>query len=199
MIAPSRQRLQVDERRTQLLDLAIQLFGGRSYEDISIDEFAKKGGISKGLLYHYFPSKRALYVAAVGRAAEQLLEKTHVDGGGASASSLETVRRGLDAYLAYVEEHAAAYAFLLRSGIGSDAEVAGLVEATRDAFAKRIGAGLGLTEHDAEGRILVRGWVGFVEATSLAWAESPSGITRERLAELILGAFAAGVQLVKHK
>ena len=76
---------------------------------------------------------------------------------------------------------------------------AALVEATRDAFAKRIGAGLGLTEHDAEGRILVRGWVGFVEATSLAWAESPSGITRERLAELILGAFAAGVQLVKHK
>jgi AcrR family transcriptional regulator len=195
MIAPSRQRLQVDERRTQLLDLAISLFGGRSYEAISIDEFAKQGGISKGLLYHYFPSKRALYVAAVGRAAQQLLQKTRVDGG-VPPHSLETVKKGLDAYLAYVEAHAAAYSFLLRSGIGSDAEVAKLIEATRTEFAKRIGAGLGLREGDVEGRVLVRGWVGFVEATSLAWVEEPS-IPRERLLALILGAFAAGVQLVK--
>jgi AcrR family transcriptional regulator len=195
MIAPSRQRLQVDERKQQLLDLAIELFGGKSYEEISIDEFAKRGGISKGLLYHYFPSKRALYVAAVGRAAEQLLEKTHVDGG-APPHSLETVKRGLDAYLAYVEEHAAAYAFLLRSGVGSDGDVARLVEATRSEFAARISAGLGLGEGDAEGRVLVRGWVGFVEATSLAWVEEPS-IPRGRLLDLILGAFAAGVQLVK--
>ena len=195
MSAPSRQRLQVDERRNQLLDLAITLFGGKSYEDISIDEFAKQGGISKGLLYHYFPSKRALYVAAVERAAEQLLEKTHVEGR-PPPHSLEAVARGLDAYLAYVEEHASAYSFLLKSGIGSDAEVAELVEATRRAFAARVGAGLGLKETDAEGRILVRGWVGFVEATSLAWAMEPS-IPRERLRDLILGAFAAGVQLVK--
>src|SRR5690606_12645829 len=182
MSAPARQRLHVDERKSQLLDLAITLFGGRSYEDISIDEFARRGGISKGLLYHYFPSKRALYVAAVERAAEQLLEKTYVDGG-PPPHSLETVKRGLDAYLAYVEEHAAAYAFLLRSGIGSDAEVAALVESTRLEFAKRIGAGLGLAEDDAEGRILVRGWVGFVESTSLAWAEEPS-IPRGRLLDL---------------
>lgn len=197
MIAPSRQRLQVDERKRQLLDLAIELFGGKSYEDISIDEFAKEGGISKGLLYHYFPSKRGLYVAAVGRAAEQLLAKTRIDGEGAP-HSLASLEKGLSAYLTYVEEHAAAYAFLLRSGIGSDAEVAGLVESTRAEFAKRIMAGLGLAEDDAEGRILVRGWVGFVEATSLTWAEEPS-IPKSRLLELILGAFAAGVELVKPK
>lgn len=198
MSAPARQRLHVDERKSQLLDLAIALFGDRSYEEISIDEFAKRGGISKGLLYHYFPSKRALYVAAVKHAAERLLEETKVeptsDAETARPGPHDALRQGLAAYLRYVEEHAAAYAFLLRSGVGSDDEVAAIVEETRSRFASRVGEGIGLDEGDAEGRLLIRGWIGFVEATSLAWAEERS-ISRERLLEITAGAFLLGYQL----
>lgn len=198
MSAPARQRLHVDERKSQLLDLAIALFGDRSYEEISIDEFAKRGGISKGLLYHYFPSKRALYVAAVKHAAERLLEETKAeptsDAETARPGPHDALRQGLAAYLRYVEEHAAAYAFLLRSGVGSDDEVAAIVEETRSRFASRVGEGIGLDKGDAEGRLLIRGWIGFVEATSLAWAEERS-ISRERLLEITAGAFLLGYQL----
>ena len=77
MNAPaSRQRRKVEERREQLLDLALELFIHRTYEELSIDDIAQAAGISKGLLYHYFPSKRAFYVAAVGKAADHLLEAT---------------------------------------------------------------------------------------------------------------------------
>lgn len=195
MSAPARQRLHVDERKSQLLDLAIDLFGDRSYEEISIDEFAKQGGISKGLLYHYFPSKRALYVAAVKHAADRLLQKTKVEQSSRPGRH-DALRQGLAAYLRYVEEHAAAYAFLLRSGVGSDDEVAAIVEETRSRFAARVGEGIGLDEQDVEGRLLIRGWIGFVEATSLAWAEERS-VSRERLLEMTAGAFLLGYQLTE--
>jgi len=195
MSAPARQRLHVDERKSQLLDLAIDLFGDRSYEEISIDEFAKQGGISKGLLYHYFPSKRALYVAAVKHAADRLLQKTKVEQSSRPGRH-DALRQGLAAYLRYVEEHAAAYAFLLRSGVGSDDEVAAIVEETRSRFAARVGEGIGLDEEDVEGRLLIRGWIGFVEATSLAWAEERS-VSRERLLEMTAGAFLLGYQLTE--
>lgn len=193
MSAPARQRLHVDERKSQLLDLAISLFGDRSYEEISIDEFAKHGGISKGLLYHYFPSKRALYVAAVKHAADRLLDETKVERTNQPGSH-DALRQGLAAYLRYVEEHAAAYAFLLRSGVGSDDEVAAIVEETRVRFAARVAEGVGLDENDAEGQLLIRGWIGFVEATSLSWAEERS-VSRERLLEMATGAFLLGFQL----
>lgn len=195
MSAPARQRLHVDERKSQLLDLAIDLFGDRSYEEISIDEFAKQGGISKGLLYHYFPSKRALYVAAVKHAADRLLQETKVEQSSRPGRH-DALRQGLAAYLRYVEEHAAAYAFLLRSGVGSDDEVAAIVEETRSRFAARVGEGIGLDEQDVEGRLLIRGWIGFVEATSLAWAEERS-VSRERLLEMTAGAFLLGYQLTE--
>ena len=60
-----RARLEVDERRAQLMKLGIELFAARAYDEVSIDELSRMAGISKGLLYHYFPTKRDFYVATV--------------------------------------------------------------------------------------------------------------------------------------
>ena len=67
-------RLSEEARREQLLELGVELFGQHSYEDVSIDGLALQAGISKGLLYHYFGSKRLYYVAVVREATDQLLE-----------------------------------------------------------------------------------------------------------------------------
>src|SRR5262249_47381912 len=64
----SRVRLDVDARRAQLVDLGLTEFGTRTYDEVSIDRIAQMAGISKGLLYHYFPTKRAFYVACVREA-----------------------------------------------------------------------------------------------------------------------------------
>src|SRR5215469_2622841 len=86
-----RSRLDVDERRRQLVSLGLELFSTRAYDAVSIDELAREAGISKGLLYHYFPTKRDFYVATVREAAQQLLSRTstpeHLD-------PLERVRVG---------------------------------------------------------------------------------------------------------
>src|SRR5512135_3525874 len=93
---PARARLDVDERRAQLLALGLELFSERAYDAISIDEIALAAGISKGLLYHYFPTKRDFYAAAIREASRQLLDCTRPD---ASAPPIERVYRVIDAYL----------------------------------------------------------------------------------------------------
>ena len=123
-----RARLEVDERRAQLVELGLDVFASRAYDELSVDELARVAGISKGLLYHYFPTKRDFYVATVREAARQLLELTATS---ADMPPLERARAGLDAYLDYVDAHAPAYAALMRGGIGSDPEVARIIDETR--------------------------------------------------------------------
>lgn len=176
-----RTRLDVDERRSQLVELGLEHFGGRAYDDVSIDAIAEAAGISKGLLYHYFPTKRAYYAATVREAAARLVACTETPPG---APSLARLHDGLDAYLSYVRAHAKAYATLMRSGVGVDPEIARIVDETRARFIDR------LTEGFADAaplsaraspldtplvRLALRGWVGFAEAASLGWTEAIAG------------------------
>jgi AcrR family transcriptional regulator len=169
-----RQRLDVDARRAQLLALGLEHFGSRAYDDVSIDVIATSAGISKGLLYHYFPTKRAFYKATVREAASMLLLRTET----ASETPLdlpplERLSRGLDAYLDYVRAHGRAYAALMRSGVGVDPEIARIVDETRARFVSRLTDGF--TEDVLPSplvRIALRGWVGLAETASVAWAEA---------------------------
>jgi AcrR family transcriptional regulator len=165
-IARERARLQVDERRAQLLELGLQLFTDHTYDELSIDDIAAAAGISKGLLYHYWPSKRDYYVEVVRRAADHLVERTAEAGVDASPDSL---LHGLDAYLDFVDQHARSFTAVMRGGVGSDAEVQTIVEAARTAIADRIISRLGVDAPSPLLRAALRGWIGFVEAASLDW------------------------------
>ena len=169
---------------------AARVAGPRAGE-VSIDELARAAGISKGLLFHYFPSKRDFYVATVRAASEQLLEVATPDP---SLPPLERLARGLDAYLAYVERHGTAYVWLMRSGIGGDKAVLEVVEETRARFAARILEGFPLGDPPPRLRLLLRGWVGFVEAASVEWVatrEVTRAELRELLAQVLIGSFTA--------
>jgi len=185
-------RLNVEDRRAQLLELALELFAGRTYEEISIDEIAKAAGVSKGLLYHYFPGKRAFYVAAVRHAATQLLEETRIERTG--PPDLDDVRRGLDRYLDYVERHATAYVFLLEGGMASDPEVRRIIDETRRAFVARAIEGLDVTEEQPALRVMMRGYVAFAETAILDWLEHGEP-DRETLRELLVRICEAAVTL----
>lgn len=165
-----RVRLDVDERRAQLVALGLAHFSERAYDDVSIDAIADSAGISKGLLYHYFPTKRAYYAATVKEAASRLVESTDTD---ATVPPLERLHAGLDAYLGYVRVHAKAYATLMRSGVGVDPEIARIVDETRALFIDRLTSGFGQqTPQKPIVRLALRGWVGFAEAASLGWTEA---------------------------
>ena len=194
----SRVRLQLDERRTQLLEAGRALFNARAYDDISIDDIAEAAGVSKGLLYHYFPSKRRFFVEAVRAASAHMLEVTETeprpsDGQPHRERELlpaERLRVGRDAYLDYVDQNARAYAALFRSGLGVDPEIWTIVEETRQAIIDRIVRGLGVENPLPLIRVALRGWIGTVEAASVDWIEHRD-VPREKLRELLASALEA--------
>jgi AcrR family transcriptional regulator len=192
-----RARLDVDERRAQLLGLGLAIFSERSYDEVSIDDLARAAGVSKGLLYHYFPTKHDLYVAALAHAAAQLLEVTTTDRSGTPA---ERLARGLSTYLSFVERHGKAYVALMHGGIGSDTAVAAMLERTRATFAARILEDMQTETARPLLRTALRGWIGFVEATALDWFAHRE-VSRDELVALLAGvlfdavARASGVRL----
>src|SRR5207237_1524852 len=105
----------------------------RSNDEGSIGDLAREAKISKGLLYHYSPTKRDLYVAGLREIAEELVQK--VTSVPTDLPPAEGVRAGLDAFLEHISQHARAYVSLMRGGIGSDPEVAPVVESVRTRLA----------------------------------------------------------------
>jgi AcrR family transcriptional regulator len=180
----SRTRLDLDARRKQLVDIGLDLFSDRAYDEIAIDDIAAQAGISKGLLYHYFPSKREFYVAVIRAAAQDLRLRTEPDP---DLEPVERLTQSLDAYLRHVEEHARGHATLMRGGIGSDPEVREIVDEARAHNAQRILDAM--VQEGAEPtpviRLAVRGWIGFVEAVTLDWVERGEVSRGEVLALLV--------------
>jgi AcrR family transcriptional regulator len=178
-------RLENDERRAQLLQLARNAFSARSYDEVSVDDLAREAKISKGLLYHYFPTKRDLYVAGLREIADELIQR--VTSIPTNLAPIERVRQGLDAYLDHVQQHAKAFVSLMRGGIGSDPEVAQVVEGVRARFAAQFLEGLPVTSsmmNDPKVQVVIRGWIGFVESVSIDWCANPR-LPRLELRELL--------------
>jgi AcrR family transcriptional regulator len=200
-----RVRLENDQRRAQLLELAKRAFSEQSYDEVSIDDLARQAKISKGLLYHYFPTKRDLYVAGLTEIADEIVAAiTELPE---DAPPLERVRMGLDAYLGHVMEHSRAFVALMRGGIGSDPEVALVVEGVRSRLFQRLlsgsalvipsaalaagaseaaaaGSSAAMSPSDPKLELAVRGWIGFVEAASIDWCANPR-LSRVDLRELL--------------
>lgn len=155
-----------DERRAQLLAVGLQLFSSLPYDDVSIDAIASGAGVSKGLLYHYFGSKRGLYVTVVRHAAGELLATLAPDR---ERTGVDNARAGLVAYLRFVDDRADAYLALMSGGLGADPEVQATLEATREVIAAQLLVGAGLESAGPAARLAVRAWLGGVEAASLDW------------------------------
>lgn len=185
---PVRVRLEVDERRAQLLALGMQMFSSTDYDEVSLDDVAKQLAISKGLIYHYFPTKKDFFSACVEEAAEKLLEMTTPDE---SLPPAEMLSQGVRAYLQYVETHRGGFVALMRGR--SSGEIAKILERTRQRLLDRIIAKLPFVEKDDPRLVLaLRGWIGFVEALSLEWA-ARDDVPLEEPLELALATFTTCV------
>ena len=74
-----------EERRQEIFDAALKLFGEKGYEKITITDIAKSIGVSQGLCYRYFPSKEVLFDSAIEQYADilvsqfaEMAENTHM-------------------------------------------------------------------------------------------------------------------------
>ena len=188
MSEPAYTRLHVDQRRRQLLDAGAELFARYSYDELSMAKIAREVGISKALLYHYFPSKQAYFQATLEQAAAELAETVQPDP---DLPAIEQLMGSLGAYLGWIERNADAYAKLITS-VGSVPEVRELVERVRNETAERILQGISPAGAAPPLRAAVRGWMWFMDGAILDWIEHRD-IERERLQGLLLGTLLGAV------
>lgn len=164
-----------EDRREQLLCAGGQLLADRPYDELSIDDIARAAGISKGLLYHYFPTKRDFLIALLSREADRVTELTAPDP---RVDPPEQIDAGLDAFLDYVSARATGWSTLFRTRGGGDAEIRAVLEQARE---RRIAVLIGsigawfedpAAAHDSPVlRSAVQGWTFFVEGILLRWLD----------------------------
>lgn len=182
MTRPSYRRLQAEDRRRQLLERGAELFARYSYDELSMRKIAREAGISKPLLYHYFPSKREFFQATLAQAAEELRARTEPDP---ALPPLDQLRKSLEAFLELVDENALAYSKLMQSVSGVP-EVRELVEEVRTRTAVRILEGLYPDGAPPKARAAVHGWLWFMDGACLNWIEHRD-LSRDELRDLLLG------------
>jgi AcrR family transcriptional regulator len=189
MSEPAYTRLQVDERRRQLLDAGTALFAEHAYEEISMRQIAEAAGVSKPLLYHYFPSKIDLFKAAVAEAAAQLQQLIAPSGEG---SPVEQLAASLDAYLEWIEDNARAWTKLMQSA-ASLPEAREIAEGFRARTMELVLAELtGRRKPRPILRTAINGWLGYMDAAILDWTQN-NDVPRDKLRDLLLTAFAAAL------
>ncbi|MGW7263536.1 TetR/AcrR family transcriptional regulator [Streptomyces sp. NPDC054842] len=191
---PAYRRLSVEERRSQLLDAALSLFAHRAPEEVSLDDVAEAAGVSRPLVYRYFPGgKQQLYEAALRSAAEELEQCFAEPPEGPLTRRLA---RALDRYLAFVDQHDAGFSALLQGGsVVETSRTTAIVDGVRRAAAEHILTHLEVADPGPRLRMTVRMWITSVEAASLIWLdedkEPPLDELRDWLVEQFVAVLAA--------
>jgi AcrR family transcriptional regulator len=182
-------RLGPDARRAEILDAALRIYAERPYAEVSTSELAREAGVARGLLNHYFGTKRGLYLTALRdlltipeEAAAELPGRTRTERAGAAVDwFLDTVaaRRGL-------------WLTVGVGGAGGDPEVDAVVEEADETAADRVIAALlpGRDPDDEALRARVRAYFGLVRAASQEWLVRGS-LDRAGVRDLLVTALVA--------
>ncbi|MGW3039649.1 TetR/AcrR family transcriptional regulator [Kitasatospora sp. NPDC001159] len=187
-----RRRLSVDERREQLIAVALELFSRRPPEEVSIDDIAAAAGASRPLVYHYFPGKQALYEASLRRAGRELSARFEEPMEGPLS---ERLYRVMGRYLDFVQSHGPGFAALLRGGsVAASAGTSAVIDDVRRAAHDQILAHLAIPAPSPGLRLTVRAWIANAEITSLEWLAERS-VPLEELQLHLVQEFVASLTL----
>jgi AcrR family transcriptional regulator len=167
-------RLEHDERRAQILACARRLFSERHFGAVSAADIARAAGVARGLLHHYFGSKRELYLEVVRSMVSMPLQPVPSDLEGRDPE--EVLDEGVDRWLELLDRNRETWlAARGAQGFGRDPEVEAILERAREGATNQVIAALQPGEDPdsaaPELRALVRAYAGLAEATSLEWLQ----------------------------
>jgi len=179
--SPSRVRMSPQERRRQLVGIGLRKFVERPVQDLSLDEVAAEAGVSRGLLFHYFPSKTEYHRAVVEAAWRRVGRNVAPDP---DAVGPAAVRQVVERFLRQVERRRETYVALVL-GQAPIARAAGDAGAARGESTEASGVGVdGLREQLAALVVAAadlpdaampaaHGWVAYLEDRALQWSALP--------------------------
>ena len=193
VIESARQRLHPDDRRQQILEVAVCLFGERGYSDVSVSEIARTAGVTPALVHHYFGTKRDIYVTVLGLAARSAPDAFASRREG----SLRTrISADMDAWMDFIDGHRELW--LATGGLGDvipDPAIADIVLATRERGLDRLFENyVDAIPDSPASRTALRSWLGFNQATLRQWVRAE--IDRDMAHSLLVESLLAVIRKV---
>lgn len=173
-----------DARRDQILRVAARLFGERPYSEVSISDIASAAGIARGLLHHYFGSKRDLYLEVVRVFARAPLDSAPPEALGTPQAWATLV----DSFLDAIERNPTRWLNSVNAGGPErDDEIAAILDETREILADQTLLAIGLSGRSDEPlvRAFIRAWGGFVQELTVEWV-SRNRIDRNQVRTVML-------------
>ena len=187
-----RSRMSARERRRQLTNIGLELLADRPIQEVALDEVADRAGISRTLVFHYFPTKSDFYAAVVKAAGQRLLTGGRRPSGDTPEGRVRSLIAG---YLKLVEASRDMYVRLVRGAAGGDPAVLRVLDELRWALvplwldAAEVPEGDGADRNVT--RLLLRGWLASLEEVALVW--DSSRVPRDVLIDRLSASFFATI------
>ena len=186
---PGPPRMSASDRRQQLVDIGLDLLETRPIQDLAMDEVAAEAGVSRTLVFHYFPSKGDYFAAVVARAGDRLMQAVPGDPGTDPDTRLREMVR---AFLRFVARKRGVYVALVRGASGGDPKVLAVLDEVRANHVIRWLDAAEWPARDEVTQLAVRGWLGSLEEVALAATTSP--VPRESVIELLVEGLIADLE-----
>lgn len=101
----TRRKSDSERRRLAVLTAAGECFGEHGYKQCNVEQIARRAGVSKGLVFHFFKSKQQLFQTVIEDSLNQWATLSEYRASGGEGSSLEELRRLFLASFDFVIQH----------------------------------------------------------------------------------------------
>ena len=191
MPSVTRRRLRPEERRNELLDVGAEFFATQPYDEVLMEDIAARAGVSRALLYKYFPGKRELFAAIYRRAADRLLDSAQL---APELPLADAVAAGLDAHIDYFATHRLTVLAANRT-LAGDPLIQAIIDDELAVLRARLLDAAGFTGRARDmASAVLRAWLVFVREMCVEWLEGEK-IKRDEVREACLRTLFAALDL----
>lgn len=182
---------QAAETRQRLIDAAVILFSESNYDEVAVADIAKAAGVAHGLLFHYFRSKRGIYLEAMHEAATQLDAAFVLDP---DLPPAQQIRLALSTHLRYLATHRGLALRLVLGGRGADQEAWTVFESSRMRALKTSLSALGLDPCNAALRMMGRAAVAAIDEATVYWLQNQQPFEVDAMVESMITMLTFGLR-----
>lgn len=171
---------QAAETRRRLVEVAIELFSDRHYDDVAAADIARGAGVAHGLLFHYFGNKRGIYLAAMREVATQMDAAFIVDP---TLAPADQMRHAFAAHLRYLSNHPHVALRRVLGGGGGDPEVYDIFQSARSRALDGAAAVLGIDPARPAWAMMGRAAVAAMDEAAVYWLNNTDHFELDAMVE----------------
>ena len=188
-------RLPPEERRLALIDAAVEIAADGGYEALTLEAVAARAGVTRNLLYHYFPDgRRELYLAVLEKSSDQLTGEWLTDQ---DVPLPERLAHNFSRFVDHAGRGTNVWMLTRQAGVSLDPEIREIAERFREVVIANISLNhLGTSEPPPLVRAALRGYLAYGEAALDEWrlTDVPRTAILEVLARTLVATIEAAVE-----